>query len=90
MNSIIQNEEVKMSKAMKVMFNHDLDISLKARFLYVALMQFEEGREVKHKELMEVTDIKAPKTLIKVIDELKKHNLIRVTRRSYGCLYDVL
>lgn len=77
-------------KAKDVLFNFQRELSVKARLLYVALLMVEKDRILKQADLQEIMDIKNVMTIRAAIDELKKHNLIRVTRKSYGSIYDVL
>lgn len=85
----VRNEEEILSKAKEVMFNFNVSLSGNARFLYMALL-VAEGKPLTHTELSEITDIKSPITLRKVIRELQDNRMITVTRLSKGQIYKVL
>lgn len=84
-----QNKEIMYDQAVSVLFSLKDDLSITARLLYVALMQVDRDKLVKHDELKEITGF-ARGTVIKAIDELKEKNMILVSRTKYGAFYTLL
>ncbi|MBD2800457.1 Rrf2 family transcriptional regulator [Bacillus cereus group sp. BfR-BA-01319] len=85
----ILEEKVFVEKVKSIMFDFKVKLSVNARFLYVYFLVTEE-KPITHTELSEVTNIKSPVTLRKVIHELERNGLIEVTRLSKGQVYKVL
>lgn len=86
---LLKPNNVVTDKAMHVMFNLKNELSMSARFLYVALMATGKDCKLKHDDLAEITDLSVM-TVKKSVRELKENGLISVKRGKHGAFYEVL